>query len=279
MPLSYLWLTPAGFAIGIFGTLVGAGGGFILVPLLLILYPTAEPTTITSISLAVVFFNALSGSISYSRMKRIDYKSALVFSIATIPGAVLGALTTGYIPRRWFDLAFGVLLLAVAGYLLLRPHRVTQAIARVMPRGHVQRTLTDANGATHTYSFNLWSGVLLSLGVGYLSSLLGIGGGIIHVPALVTLFSFPVHIATATSQFILAVMSLVGTLVHVVTGDFAHGGLRRTIFLAIGVLAGAPLGAWLSNRLRGRWIIRGMALALALAGVRLIMLALSLGGM
>ena len=61
MPLTYLWLLPLGLGIGAFGTLIGAGGGFILVPILLILYPNEDTELITSISLAVVFFNALSG--------------------------------------------------------------------------------------------------------------------------------------------------------------------------------------------------------------------------
>ena len=68
MPLTYLWLFPLGLGIGAFGTLIGAGGGFILVPILLIVYPNENTELITSISLAVVFFNALSGSFAYARM-------------------------------------------------------------------------------------------------------------------------------------------------------------------------------------------------------------------
>jgi uncharacterized membrane protein YfcA len=84
---------------------------------------------------------------------------------------------------------------------------------------------------------------------------------------------FPVHIATATSQFTLAIMALTGTLVHIATGAF-HRGVRRTIALTIGVLLGAPLGAWLSSRIRGDWIIRGLAAALAVVGICLLFMAL-----
>ncbi len=104
----YIWLTLLGFVIGTYGTLIGAGGGFVLVPILLMLYPNESPEIITSISLAVVFFNALSGSLAYSRMKRIDYKSGLLFAAATIPGAVLGAVSTAHVPRRLFDAVLGV---------------------------------------------------------------------------------------------------------------------------------------------------------------------------
>jgi uncharacterized membrane protein YfcA len=112
----------------------------------------------------------------------------------------------------------------------------------------------------------------LSLFVGYISSLLGIGGGIIHVPALVHLLNFSVHIATATSHFILAVMAITGTTVHMATGVFSHG-IRRTVLLAIGVLLGAQLGARLSTRVHGDWIIRGLAIALGFVGVRILIMA------
>ena len=70
-------------------------------------------------------------------------------------------------------------------------------------------------------------------------------------------------------------MALTGTVVHIVTGAFHHG-IRRTIALAIGVLIGAQLGALLSNRVGGVWIIRGLAIALGLVGIRILILAYTL---
>ena len=112
-------------------------------------------------------------------------------------------------------------------------------------------------------------GALLSTAVGVLSSLLGIGGGIIHVPMLTHLLAFPVHVATATSRFVLALTALAGTLTHVFTGAFQHGH-RRAAALAVGVLIGAPIGARLSSRLQGNAIIRALAVALALVGLRIL---------
>ena len=73
-----LWLILLGAVAGGLGTLIGAGGGFLLVPALIFLYPAAAPDTITSISLAVVACNAVSGSMAYARMKRIDSSSTRV---------------------------------------------------------------------------------------------------------------------------------------------------------------------------------------------------------
>jgi uncharacterized membrane protein YfcA len=97
--------------VGVFGTLIGAGGGFILTPMLLLLYPHDSPDTITSISLAVTFANAFSGSMAYARMKRINYRYSLIFAAAAIPGAIMGAPTTYYVSRMTFDLIFTVLLI------------------------------------------------------------------------------------------------------------------------------------------------------------------------
>jgi hypothetical protein len=108
--------------------------------------------------------------------------------------------------------------------------------------------------------------------VGYFSSLLGIGGGIIHVPVMAHVLHFPVHIATATSHFTLAVMALTGTLVHIVTGAFHHG-VRRTIALSLGVLIGAQLGARFSHHVQAQWILRSLAVALGLVGIRILVLA------
>lgn len=269
----YFWLVPLGFALGTLGTLIGAGGGFVLVPVLLLLYPQANPETITSISLAVVFVNALSGSLAYARMSRIDYRSGVLFAAAALPGAILGALTTDYIPRRSFNAIFGALMIAATAYLLLHRSRDLSATGK---RGNRQttRSVVEKNGTVHVFSYNLNLGMGLSLFVGYVSSLLGIGGGIIHVPALVRLLNFPVHIATATSHFILAIMALAGTIVHIATGSFAHGGVWRTVFLSTGVLFGAQAGASLSTRVHGVWIIRSLAVALGLVGVRILVMAL-----
>lgn len=75
----FIKLAPLGFIVGAYGTLVGAGGGSVLAPALLILQPQESPATITAISLAVVFFNAYSGTVAYMRMGRIDYRAAVLF--------------------------------------------------------------------------------------------------------------------------------------------------------------------------------------------------------
>jgi len=269
--LVYAGFLLLGFGTGVYGTLIGAGGGFILMPVLLLLFPDRSPDELTAISLAVVFFNALSGSEQYAIMKRIDYKSGLIFAAATIPGAVIGALNTAVVARPFFNLIFGILLLAVAVFLLLQP-AIKENRKPPTPRlgkFTVNRHIVELNGIAFDYSFNAVLGVVMSFFVGYISSFLGIGGGIIHVPALVYLLNFPIHIATATSHFILAIMALTGTMVHLWAGAWVHGA-NETLSLSLGVLLGAPLGAHFSGRIKGHWIIKGLAVALGLVGVRIL---------
>jgi hypothetical protein len=268
---------PLGFAVGAFGTLVGAGGGFVLVPILLLIYPDEEPETVTAISLFVVFANAVSGGLAYARQGRIDYRSGAWFAAATLPGAVAGAVLVGYVPRRLFDAIFAVTLTSLGAFLVLRSG--TQAIRPpVTGRGVVHRLLRDRYGTTFSYGFHLWKGVLLSAGIGFVSSLLGIGGGVIQVPAMTTVLHFPVHVATATSQFVLAFMAGEGSAVHVANGSLSpDNGLWKAVLLSIGAIPGAQVGAFAARRVRSSVISRTLAAALIIVGLRLGLKAAGLG--
>jgi len=256
-----------GFAVGAFGTLVGAGGGFILTPVLLILYPADSAATITGISLVAVFWNAASGSAAYAWQRRIDYRTGVVFAISTLPGAVAGAIVVQFANRRFFDAITALLLTSLALWIITSgatgPGTASQS-------GTSTRHLTDRDGNSYQYGVPLARGAMFSVGVGFISAFLGIGGGVIHVPLMVGLLGFPVHVATATSHFILAIMSGASSLTHLVLGSFTQGhGLRRATSLSIGVAVGAQLGALISKRIAGRRIRQLLALGLVALAVRL----------
>jgi uncharacterized membrane protein YfcA len=243
-------LIAIGFIVGTLGTLIGAGGGFLLVPILLLLDANIAPQVVTGISLAVVFFNAASGSFAYARMGRIDYKGGIAFSIAALPGAVAGAYLTSHIPRRLFDGIFGCLMIAASVYLISTADAKTE-----------ERQLG---------TYNLWLGIAISAGIGFLSSLLGIGGGIVHVPAMTHALHFPVHVATATSHFVLSVTALAATVIHVANGTL-NGQTGVIFWISIGAIVGAQAGAQLSSEVKGAWILRGLAAGLGLVGIRILM--------
>ncbi len=259
-----------GLGVGAFGTLLGSGGGFVLTPILLLVYPHDSPRTITAISLTVVFFNAASGTAAYLRQRRVDWRSGSIFAAAAMPGAVGGALLTGVVSRHIFDGLMGGVLALLALWLLAgdrwRP---------IPPRRGVQRRLlVDRQGLLFEYDVPVWRGAAYSAGVGFVSSFLGIGGGVIHVPLLVRALGFPTHIATATSHYVLGWMAGAGTVTHVVSGSFAGGtGVHRAIALSVGVVVGAQAGAHASRHIHGHTIERTLALALLALAVRLLLAA------
>lgn len=257
----YVGLAALALVIGCVGTVIGAGGGFLLMPVLLLLYPRDEPETLASISLAAVFFNAASGTIAYLRQRRVDVRAAVRFSLAAAPGSVLGAVAVARLPRSAFELILGVVLVVIGGFLLVWKGR------RAPGGGVGEPSAADELGPRVAH--RVWLGVVSSFFVGFASSLLGIGGGIIHVPILVHGLGFPVHIATATSHFVLAVTAGVGTATHAAGGVF-RVGWRRTLALAAGAMLGAQLGAVWARRAAPRYILRGLAVGLLAVGVRMV---------
>jgi uncharacterized membrane protein YfcA len=260
-------LAGIGLFIGAFGTLIGVAGSFLLVPILLFLYPDETPAGITSITLTVAFFNALSGSVAYGRLKRIDYRSGLLFSLTAIPGAILGAFIVRLLSREIFQYLFGSILLVVAVYLLARPGR--RLTGGFLHQWATPRHFTDVQQKEYRYSFNLPLGMVIAFFVGVISGLLGIGGGIIHVPALTQILDFPTHIATATSHFTVAITTFSAIGTHLVSGTYATE-VGRVVALSAGAVIGAQFGARLSQRVNGVLIVRLLAVGLGVVALRLL---------
>lgn len=246
-----------GIAVGAIGTLIGAGGGFILVPLLLFLHPDWPPERVTAISMFAVLCNATSGSIGYARLRRIDYTSGIIFAIATLPGALLGAAATHSASRAGFNVVLGVVLALMATVLIARA-------GKPRPNGDDHGPAAQVQSARQRVL-----GVAISAAVGFVATFLGIGGGIIHVPALTFLLGFPIHIAVGTSHFVLAITAAAGTAVHISRGDLS-GHWPMTLAIGAGAVLGAQLGARLARTIKGPWIVRGLATAMILVAARVV---------
>jgi uncharacterized membrane protein YfcA len=255
---SYAVLFVAGLGIGTFGTLIGAGGGWMIVPLLLFGYHFS-PQEAVGTSLAVVFLNALSGSVAYMVQGRVLYKMGLAFAAATMPGALVGALLVQYLDSRWFSMLFGVFLLLIAVFLQLGRNLPFTPLAHEHASNETLQTFRSPY---------MRLGIVLSFLVGVVSSLFGVGGGIIHVPFLIVLLGIPVHTATATSHFVLAITSLTGTVAFLRHGQI---WVAVAVSMGLGVLLGAQVGALLSTRMHSEPIRRTLAAALAVFACWLIL--------
>ncbi len=252
-----------GVAVGALGTMVGVGGGFLIVPVIALLEPRWSTRTVTAFSLAVVCANACSGSAAYLRQRRVDVRSVGWFALAAVPGAVAGVFGANVLERGWFDRIFGVLLAAMSAWLAFAPQRVGRS-----GFGTTTRELVDEDGRRYAWSFSLRVGMAGSVLVGIVSSLFGIGGGPIQVPFLIALLNFPEHVATATSHGVLAITSLVATAIHLAQGDYA-GDAVPVLCTAAGAVMGAPIGARVSKHLSGKVLVRILAAMLAFIAIRL----------
>ena len=330
--LESLGLLLVGFIVGCYGTLVGIGGGPIIVPVVALAYQYST-STVVAISFFVIFFNTLSGSIAYLKQKRVDVITGVKFGLVTIPGSLISTFALDHIHLEHFKVIHGLFLFVLAIYIFFKPpeSETTQrpgfstgrGIAAPKLRSHPTlglrldeivfsplralrmssvallpskkrrtthrspglsesdgsiyvpapqkkysyRIITDAMGNIYRYRFNERLGMGISALIGVFSTFLGIGGGLIQVPVLVYLLSFPVHIGTATSHYITMIncgFTLIPLLVH---GDIVY---RPAILLALGVVAGAQMGARLSKRISGRNLLKLLIPVFVLMGIKLV---------
>jgi len=242
--IDQLWLIPLGFAAGILGSMIGLGGGIIVVPVLTFLgFP---PTVAASNSLFAALSNATASTISYSKQKRIEYYLGLKLGLLSIPGTVLGAIISTDVAPDIFKILFGFVLIASAAYIFLRKKIETKekTISKQM--------IVFAIGA--------------SFFAGIISSFFGIGGGIIFVPLMVVGMGMAMKKAAPTSQMILLFASLSGVIVHSLLGhpDFLQAGM-----LSIGSFIGGLVGARLSIDIKERYLQILVTVVILIAAAKL----------
>ena len=242
--IDQLWLILLGFTAGILGSMLGLGGGIIVVPVLTFLgFP---PTAAASNSLFAALSNAIASTISYSRQKRIEFSLGVKLGLLTIPGTVLGAVISTDVTPSIFKILFGLVLIASAAYIFLRKKIETKekTISKQM--------MVFAIGA--------------SFFAGIISAFFGIGGGIIFVPLMVAGMGMAMKKAAPTSQLILLFSSLSGVITHSILGhpDFTQAG-----FLAIGSFIGGLVGARLSLDVKERYLQILVSVVILIASAKL----------
>ena len=269
--LDWLFMALVGVGSGAYGVLVGAGGGFILSPVLLIM-SDSEPENIAGTVLAAIALNSALVAWTYRKMGVVDYRSGLLFAAAAVPGAVIGALGVGSVAPELFRTAFGVLLVLLAIQLAVRPS-VPEAIGAQNPRHLIsatvrRRTIRTRDGAEYSYEFNEALATSFNVVLGFISSFFGIGGGFLRTPILVMAFGFPVRIAAASSVFALAIYGSAGALTHGFLGHIEW--FPMLVFSGVGLVIGGQIGARISAHVRGAWVLRMLLVVVLILGVRLI---------
>jgi hypothetical protein len=242
-------LLAAGAVCGMMGALLGLGGGIFLIPALVLGFGVPMHSAVAAGLVAVIATSSAAGARN-AEQGFANVRLGMVLEITTVLGALAGGLLAQRLAARWLGLLFAALLLAVSVTLWFR-RRVREAYEY-----HASGRLLD--GAYHDpaacrevrYSVRrLPAALASSLGAGFMSALLGVGGGIVKVPALHLFCGVPMKAATATSNFMVGVTAAASAVIYLAAGA-VPGVLTATVCL--GVIAGSQAGVRLSRRLSER---------------------------
>lgn len=260
-----------GIVTAFIGSLLGLGGGIVFIPTMLFLadklasFSWAKPQTIVGLSLIAMVFTAMSSTISYAKKGRVDFRTGTILLFGSIPGGILGSWINQFVNVDQFTLYFGLLVIGLSLLMFIkREPKDTKGIAT--EGKNMRRFVVD--GEVHEYVVSVPIAFVISIVVGIVSGLFGIGGGSIVVPALILLFYVPPHVATATSMFMILVTSFFGSLTHIYLG---HIIWLYALFFIPGAWIGGILGAKVNQSLKGSalsWLLR---IILIVIGIRLIL--------
>lgn len=246
-----------GMIAGGYGTIVGAGGGFIFVPALLIVFQM-DPIIAAGSGLVIVLINASSGVLGYRKAEKIKYDIALTIGISAIPGALLGVWLLQQYASNYFHIIFATLLVALGAFLFYKN----------VPFKEKHLARKEAHQRAIKPKTQIHKGWLIPLGLlmGVLSSYLGIGGGWLLVPILVYIFHIPPQYAAATSMLSLFIYSTVGVGYQLY---YANIDWLVVFFGGIGVILGSNIGVYIANRIPGKVVMQMLSFLLIIIGVRM----------
>ncbi|MFC0559427.1 sulfite exporter TauE/SafE family protein [Halalkalibacter alkalisediminis] len=263
----WLILVMVGFVGATIGSLMGLGGGIVVVPSLLLLASLSlleiTPQIAVGSSLVIMIVTGISATIAYMKQKTVDYKSGLLFFCASGPGAVVGTWLNRGFDADSFQFVFGFFILFISFILFIRSHFTPKPYTKK----RIERTYINKEGTSFTYGYHWLPALALSFIVGMLSGLFGIGGGSLMVPAMIILFHFPPHVAVATSMFLILLSAIVGSISHIALGNVE--------WLYIGALLpgawfGGITGAAINRRLSSEKLVFVLRVVLIFIALRLI---------
>jgi hypothetical protein len=240
-------LFAGGAVVGVLGALLGIGGGILIVPLLTLGFGEPLSRAIGTSLVAVVATSA--GAAAHNvRAGRADVRLGLTLEIGTVLGAAAGGLLAGLLAERVLAGLFAALMAYVALSLLGRTFAPADEATADEP---VDPMAPDGPAAPAYRSRRLPLALGGSVGAGAVSALLGVGGGIVKVPLMRLVMGAPMHVATATSNFMIGVTAAAGAYAYLFRGDVEP---MVAAPLALGVLGGAAVGARIAHRIETRWL-------------------------
>ena len=280
-----LALLVLGIGAGTYGVLMGSGGGFIVAPLLIILF-NLDHNIAVGTSMVTVFLASISGSVAYLKLKRVDIRSSLLFSLAAVPGTFLGVQGLKLVEAETFQIVLGTILILLGLFVIFRPN--SPEIEKIGPLknstnkargsqntskkfGTTTRVISTVDKGTFEYTFNEPLGISANGLFGFMSGFFGMGGGPIRTPTLIYIFKFPTYIATATSVFTQGIYTFAGSIMHLLDGNV---DTNKALLVGLGIIIGAQIAVKLSQIIQAQSIMRLLSISFLIIGFQLIRLGM-----
>ena len=263
MPIEVLLSLLVGLITGIAGAFLGLGGGFIFVPFFHLALGLPIHKAVGS-SLAAILFLTSSAFTAYLLQRRVDFKLALIIEAAAAPSAFLGAWLTQFLSSTYLRAAFAILTVYAGLYMLLALKVSGKGCSRIYSW---RRKLRDRWGLSFEYMVDPLFAGLGGVGVGLVSGMLGVGGGIVAVPLMTVVLGVPIHVAIATVSLTNLANAVSGFGGHLMLGnvDFAIA-----LVAGVGALLGAQLGPRICRRTQPTVLRRIVGLVLIIIALRML---------
>lgn len=278
MIITSVYIFAASLFAGMFGAMLGLGGGIIIIPFLTLLLKIDIKYAIGA-SIISVIATSSGAAVAYVRDRITNVRIAMFLEIATTTGALTGALITGLLNPKYLYILFGILLLYSA-FIMYKKKNNPETIKDV-PCNPISNKL-GLSGCYYDKSLDKFveynatgviPGFIMMYVAGVISGLLGIGSGVFKVIAMDVFMKLPMKVSTATSNFMIGVTAAASSLIY-----FSRGNVRPDIAapVAIGVLIGSTIGSKIMERLKSRTLRMIFIPVLIYISIQMIIKGLSL---
>lgn len=274
MLLTIILLVLIGGLSAILGSIVGIGGGIIIVPTLVYLGVNHHllhgitPQIAIGTSSVILIVTGLSSSLGYLKTKQVDIKNGSIFLFGLLPGSLIGSFLSQFLTLDSLNLYFGIFMICVAILLMVR-HKIKSF--KIFDKPQYERTYVDAEGKTYHYSVPPLFAFVATLFIGILTGLFGIGGGALMTPLMLIVFRFPPHVAVGTSMMMIFFSSVMSSVGHIVQGHVAWG---YSVALIISSIIGAQIGVKVNRSLKSDTVVMLLRTVMLLLGAYLIIKSL-----
>ncbi|MCD6262240.1 MAG: sulfite exporter TauE/SafE family protein [Deltaproteobacteria bacterium] len=225
-------LFSAFFVVSVVFMMFGQGGGAIYVPMLLAFGLPMYKAAATSQVLIIAA--TLSALLVFHKAKMIDWWLCLIIEPPTNVGAFLGGYFSSYFPPMFSKLVFAGILL-IGAYFMIKPIQERQSLSYKQHWFCLYRNIGE-----YKYRINLLIVMPIMILAGFIAGMLGVGGGLFKVPALVLLGGVPMKVAVGSSSLMIGITALTGLFGHALVGHFDP---RLGLILGLAVFSGAQVGA------------------------------------